>query len=94
MQINQSSKLTVANLSPENPIYHLIKMWVAKSCCLGICYNSNFLEEQAVFSLKLFFYLSDKTQFHIWSKQGSHMSPDQQSQTPFFGLGLQLFRKN
>ena len=29
----------------------------------------------------------------IWSQQGSHLTPDQQSQTPIFGLGLQLFRK-
>ena len=45
----QGSKLSVANLPPENPICHLLKMWVAKSCYLGISYERNSFEEQAVF---------------------------------------------
>ena len=34
--LGQCSKLTVANLPLENPICHLLKMWVAKSYYLGI----------------------------------------------------------
>ena len=47
--LEQGSKLTVANLPPENPVGHLLKLWVAKSCNLGICYERNFLDKQAVF---------------------------------------------
>ena len=57
-----------ANLA-ENPICHLLKIWVANSCYLGICYESNFLEEQALFHWN---YCSTCMTKHnsIWSKAG------------------------